>query len=654
MLSLGLGSEDQETHAGVGPGGLSSLGHFRILGRLGAGGMGCVYLARDTELERDVAIKALPDAFAEDPERLARFRREARILASLDHPHIAAIHGLEEADGVVYLVLEFVEGHTLEELIGRGPLSLEVALEIALQMCEALEAAHEKGIVHRDLKPANVILTAKRRVKVLDFGIAKPIPARGLSGDTARLTATGAMVGTTAYMSPEQIRGGEVDERSDIWSLGCVIFEALAGRRAFDRDTPADTISAILSAEPDFDALPPSTTAAVRELLRRALKRDPADRVQTIQEFKAGTERALAAIRTGEDDGFSAIARRLAVSFALGSFVLGAAALFMTATSRSLAGAIGLARLSDGGTVALLLTVVSTSLFGVWTIAGRGVRRIRLASPRVRAALVRLGVVLTAAAVLLVAVYAVGEWRTTRPDPAGADQVDVYVVLPFEKLNDEREQELLDITEHYRATLESVFADLSSVRVMPEVYDAEILRTHSPQCSYRRTVDWLGRSGLTADVVLCGTVDLFDDAEEHSGVMLVSRMSYVRHARLEPAGGLFRQVGSYTEISWLALDTSHRVVRLLEREPGLTLSERDRSRVHRRILERFRVFLSFMDPSGDAAERVEQALAQDTVPDSEMEEILGAYISKVDLEGYAARNDAVRSAFTSLMSGGSP
>jgi hypothetical protein len=654
LLGLGLDSDDDAKPDASGPGGLARVGRYRILDRIGAGGMGRVYRARDTALDRDVAIKVLPDEFAEDHERLARFRREARLLASLNHPHIAAIYGLEEADDVLFLVLELVEGETLASRIDRGPLPMETALEMALQMSEALEAAHEKGIVHRDLKPSNAMITSMEQIKLLDFGIAKATPARDPSEDTTRLTATGTVVGTTAYMSPEQVRGAAVDERSDIWSLGCVLFEALAGRPAFERVTPADTLSAILQGEPDFAALPVSTPAAVRDLLRQALKKDPDERLATIEAVQASIQRALTEARAGEREDVSWLARRLGTSLAIGSIVLTTAALFVSITGRSLGGTIPTAVLSDGGSVALILIVVTSAILGLWTLARRTGRLIRRASRRTRTVLLGVGVFVSVVVALVFAAHTLRGWRDDPSDSRQDDRLDVYVVLPFEKLNDERQEELLDVTEHYRSTLESIFADLESVRVMPEVYEVESMRALPPQCSYGRAADWLAESELTADVVLCSTVDLFDDRAEHSGVTLVSRISRVQDERLEPMTRLIRQAGSYSEIAWLALRTSHRIVRLLEEDPGLGLSERDRERVRKRVLERFQVFLGFMAPSGDVAARVEQALARSRVSDAEIDEILSAYVSTVDLEGYASRNDAARSAFTSRMSGGSP
>jgi Tol biopolymer transport system component len=274
----------------------SKLGPYEILSPLGAGGMGEVYRARDTRLERDVAIKLVSDALAKDPEHMARFEREARVLASLNHPNIAAIYGIEEREGVRFLVLEFVEGQGLDEVIAAGPLPLPDALDLAGQIAEALAAAHEKGVVHRDLKPSNVRLAARGRAKVLDFGLARDL-AEG-SGDSSAATTSpagrttaGTILGTPAYMSPEQARGKSVDARTDLWSFGCVVYEMLTGRRTFGGETISDCIAAILHEEPDWAALPPSTPAAVRRLLRRCLEKDMERRLRSAADARIELER---------------------------------------------------------------------------------------------------------------------------------------------------------------------------------------------------------------------------------------------------------------------------------------------------------------------------------------------------------------------------
>src|SRR5712692_556474 len=243
----------------------SRLGPYEILSAIGAGGMGEVYRARDTRLGRDVAIKILPDAFAHDPERLARFRREAQVLAALNHPHIGGIYGLDEASGQQFLVLELVDGESLDRRIARDPVPVDEALSIAKQIAEALEAAHEKGIIHRDLKPANIVMTSDGHVKVLDFGLAKATEASRASIELANsptitspamMTGVGMILGTAAYMSPEQTKGRPADKRSDVWAFGCILYETLTGKRAFEGEDVSDTFANVLKGEPDWSALP--------------------------------------------------------------------------------------------------------------------------------------------------------------------------------------------------------------------------------------------------------------------------------------------------------------------------------------------------------------------------------------------------------------
>ena len=268
----------------------SSLSHFKITAKLGEGGMGEVYRAEDTKLGRDVAIKVLPEAVANDPERLARFEREAKVLASLNHPNIAGIHQVEETDGVTFLVMELVEGEDLKERLERGAMAVAEAVAVAGQIAEALEAAHDKGVVHRDLKPANVKVTPDGQVKVLDFGLAKALDpeaerATDLSMSptlTAQMTGAGVLLGTAAYMSPEQARGKEVDKRTDIWAFGCVLYEMLSAQSPFNGDTVSDVLARILERDVDFETLPPSTPSGVRRLLEHCLEKDANRRLRDI------------------------------------------------------------------------------------------------------------------------------------------------------------------------------------------------------------------------------------------------------------------------------------------------------------------------------------------------------------------------------------
>ena len=272
-------------------------GKYRILEEIGRGGMGVVYEAEDTKLARKVAIKILPEIFIQDPDRLARFEREARVLASLNHPNIAAIHGVEEAEGKRFLVLELVEGETLAERLSKGPLPIEEALEVCLQIAEGLEGAHEKNIIHRDLKPSNVKITPGGKVKILDFGLARAIHDQISEVDiiksptiTADMTQPGVILGTAAYMSPEQARGKPVDKRADIWAFGCILYECLTGKRAFAGDTITETLAAILTGEPNWQALPGAASWRVNDLLRRCLQKDRRERLHDIADARLEIE----------------------------------------------------------------------------------------------------------------------------------------------------------------------------------------------------------------------------------------------------------------------------------------------------------------------------------------------------------------------------
>ncbi|MGD8376956.1 MAG: protein kinase, partial [Acidobacteriota bacterium] len=272
------------------------LSHYRLVEKIGEGGMGVVWKAVDERLEREVAIKLLPDDVAGDAEHLSRFRREAKVLAGLNHANIATIHDLDEAGGVRFLVMEHVAGEDLARRLSRGPLPLAEVSRLGRQIAAALEAAHARGVIHRDLKPGNILITADGTAKLLDFGLAKAFQAGG--GDvteaptvTGSRTRDGVILGTVPYMSPEQARGRELDARTDLWSLGCILFEALSGRRAFPGETVSDTLAAILKEAPDWKALPSAAPAALREVIRSCLAKDPAARPASAAAVRASLER---------------------------------------------------------------------------------------------------------------------------------------------------------------------------------------------------------------------------------------------------------------------------------------------------------------------------------------------------------------------------
>ena len=314
------------------------LGPYEVTALIGEGGMGKVWRAHHTALKRDDALKVLPDAFASDPERLARFRREAQVLASLNHPNIAHVYGLEQSDGVQALVMELVEGPTLADRIAQGPIPVDEALPIAKQIAQAIEAAHEQGIIHRDLKPANIKLRPDGTVKVLDFGLAKALePAGAMSPSAtasptitspAMMTGVGVLLGTAAYMSPEQARGKAVDKRSDIWAFGCVLYEMLTGGRAFGGETTTEVLAKILERDPDFTRLPPTVSAPVVRLLHRCLEKEPRRRLRDIGEVRfeleeshVGTDARL--IPSTPASGVRALARQ-PLTLGVGALLLGA------------------------------------------------------------------------------------------------------------------------------------------------------------------------------------------------------------------------------------------------------------------------------------------------------------------------------------------
>jgi hypothetical protein len=314
-----------------------TLAHYEILSALGKGGMGEVWRARDTKLGREVAIKTLPEEFARDADRLARFEREAKLLAALNHPNIAAIYGLEEDKGTHFLVLELVEGDTLADRIGRGAVSVEDALPLALQIAEALEAAHDKGVIHRDLKPANIKVTPEGKVKVLDFGLAKAFSNDGGNASVSQsptismaATQQGMILGTAAYMSPEQARGHEVDKRTDIWAFGCVLFEMLTGTQTFPGNDVTDILAAVVRAEPEWGSLPADVNPKLNELIARCLEKNARNRWHDIADVRVDIEAVQAhPDAAGVEQAVVSDSRRAlawAVAFVFGILLAGVAA----------------------------------------------------------------------------------------------------------------------------------------------------------------------------------------------------------------------------------------------------------------------------------------------------------------------------------------
>ena len=316
------------------------FGSYEVISQIGAGGMGEVYEARDAKLGRDAAIKVLPEAFAHDPERLARFRREAKVLASLNHPNIAAIYGIEDSSGTEALVMELVEGPTLAERVKSGPMAIDEAVRIAKQICDGLEYAHERGIVHRDLKPANVKVTRDDTVKILDFGLAKAVQGEASEADMANsptlthmATHAGVLLGTAAYMSPEQAKAKPVDRRADIWAFGCLLYEMLTRKMAFHGETVTDTLAAVVMKDPDWSQLPAATPIRVRVLLQRCLQKDPKQRLRDIGDARISLDEVLA----GAPEPLPLAAPPISTPLPRRTVLLGIAVILLVAVAAALA-----------------------------------------------------------------------------------------------------------------------------------------------------------------------------------------------------------------------------------------------------------------------------------------------------------------------------
>jgi Tol biopolymer transport system component len=366
----------------------SRLGHYDVVVQIGVGGMGEVYKATDSNLKRAVAIKVLPASVSGDTDRLARFQREAEVLAALNHPNIAHIHGLEKPGGTLALVMELVEGPTLADRISRGAIPLDEALPIARQIAEALEAAHEQGIIHRDLKPANIKVRADGTVKVLDFGLAKAMePASALRASAAHvsqsptittpaMTQAGMILGTAAYMSPEQAKGNPADKRSDVWSFGCVLYEMLTGRRAFSGETVTETLAAILEREADLSKLPASTPTNVRILLRRALQRDPRRRLHDIADARLELDDDLRANAPGSAASPRTVILKRIAALAVTAIAAGSAVWYAGSGTPSKSSTVAVTRL-----VVVPEGPFPTDAEGVVTVSPDGRRLAYVAAP---------------------------------------------------------------------------------------------------------------------------------------------------------------------------------------------------------------------------------------------------------------------------------
>jgi serine/threonine-protein kinase len=369
------------------------VGPYDIISALGAGGMGEVYRARDTKLNREVALKILPDTFTHDPDRVARFKREAQVLASLNHPHIAQIYGLEEQEerngqaAVAFIAMELADGEDLAQRIARGPIGVDDALPIARQIADALEAAHEQGIVHRDLKPANIKVRADGTVKVLDFGLAKalePATAATATGTmsptitTPAMTQAGVILGTAAYMSPEQAKGRVVDKRTDIWAFGCVLYEMLTGRRPFEGEDVSDTLAAVLRGDPNWSTLPSATPPQIRTLLRRCLQKDPKKRLPHIGIARLEIDEDASHISTrGAEPEPAATWRRL-VPYAIAAMV--ASLLTLAAVWRPTGAANPRLTLTERLTITLPPTAAAQPTFGGPAVSADGTRIVYVGS----------------------------------------------------------------------------------------------------------------------------------------------------------------------------------------------------------------------------------------------------------------------------------
>jgi len=571
------------------------IGPYEVLGVLGVGGMGTVYRARDPDLARELAIKVLPDDFVSSTQ-LARFEREARLLASLNHPNIATIHAIGETDGRPYLVLELIEGESLSQHLTGGPLPVEEAIDLGRQVAEAIEAAHEAGIVHRDLKPANVMITARGLVKILDFGIAKVAGPGAPAPEGMEITSHGTLLGTIPYMSPEQIGGKEIDERSDLWALGCVLYETLTGTSPFDRTTSALTFVAIQKEEPDLTALPKGTPEGLRQLIAGCLDKDPDGRPDSATVALRSLSDTLTGLRgppTGAWSQLTPLGRGAWVAVG----VLATIAVLAVAEERVVQAFIdllprgALAAVTDGGRLAALAAVaLAVALFvlrGRGSVRGR--RRIRIAAY----------CLVTVTGLALVS--PVGGPVTDQFEALTSGAMDVYVSLPFRGADDEDLDELLEISIRYRETFADVFGEIESVRIMPADYNRMALGASSPQCTYKQAKSWLPDGWGGPDLVLCNYVNMALDPAGRMSYKVVTSLQKAHDQELEFVDRIMPPPASKEEVKFQALWASAQIVRTLGQEQFLVLGRDDEKAVLEKILFEYSTFLSLQ---GDTASEV--------------------------------------------------
>ena len=623
------------------------IGTYEVLGLLGQGGMGVVYRARDPDLGRELAIKVLHGSLVTSTQ-LDRFEREAKLLASLNHPNIATIHAIGETDGRPYLVLELIAGQPLSQRLEAGALPLEQVLVLGKQVAAAVEAAHEAGIVHRDLKPANIMVTERGLVKILDFGIAKAVGVRPSAGEDQELTGAGMLVGTVPYMSPEQIRGEAVDERSDLWAFGCLLFESLTGRSPFERRTAALTFVAIHENEPDLDELPADTPDGVRALVSECLQKEPGQRSISAGAARTSLEGALGLLQGPARGRWSETSPAQRIAGAMVGVL--ATLLVLAVAEGSVLRALlavtprGLRGLVSNGT---WLALAASLLVGAALLVARD----RPAGARARRGpFLKRGALVAAVLLGFSVLYLGGSWLTAKAQSLGVGALDVYVALPFEPADDEDSGELLDLSERYRSTLETVFSDVASVRIMPGAYDEETLGSWPPQCTLQRVELWMAGSDLRPDLVLCNWVNLFVD-EGARGMKVVSTLRRVHDRGLEFLDRMNAQ-GADTEVVYLALRTGVHLVRSLKDEPPFELTPADEQAVMDRILDQYSIFLTLKGETGAQAARVVDDLRRSGPADgSSVQEVLDAYESAVSLDSDAGRHARVRDALLQRVGG---